>query len=204
MKRFTTALVAGLVSSLISVSAMAAEPTPPDTLARETATALINELKANQDKFKDNPADLYEVVDRIVLPHFDFDYVSKLVLARYWSKATPEQRERFRSAFRSQLVGFYGDALLDYSDEEVRWADADVPADATDVTVRSEIVPAGGQPVPISYAMHKVEDTWKVYDVVVEGVSLVTNYRGQFAAEIRRNGLESLLKRLESEQSVLG
>lgn len=200
MKRFTAALVA----CLFSASVIAADPTPPDTLARETATALLNELKANQDKFKQNPAELYEVVDRIVLPHFDFDYVSKLVLARYWSKANEEQRERFRKAFRSQLVGFYGDALLDYSNEEVRWMDANVPADATDVTIRSEIVPAGSQPVPISYAMHKTDGAWKVYDVTVEGVSLVTNYRGQFAAEIRRNGLESLIKRLESEQSALG
>ncbi len=143
------------------------------------------------------------MVDRIVLPHFDFDYVSKLVLARYWRKATPEQRTRFQQAFRSQLVGFYGDALLDYSNEKVRWEDADVPAEATDVTIKSEIVPSGSDPIPISYAMHMTDGTWKVYDVTVDGISLVTNYRGQFAAEIRRSGLDALIQRLESESTAL-
>ena len=125
MKSLWTAVAATLLTVSI---ATAADVTPPDVLAKNTANTLLEELKANQEQFKQNPDQLYEVVDRIVLPHFDFDYVSKLVLARYLRKATPEQRTRFQQAFRSQLVGFYGDALLDYSNEKVRWEDADVPA----------------------------------------------------------------------------
>ena len=115
MKSLWTAVAATLLTVSI---ATAADVTPPDVLAKNTANTLLEELKANQEQFKQNPDQLYEVVDRIVLPHFDFDYVSKLVLARYWRKATPEQRTRFQQAFRSQLVGFYGDALLDYSNEK--------------------------------------------------------------------------------------
>ena len=93
--------------------------------------------------------------------------------------------------------------MLDYSNEKVRWEDADVPAEATDVTIKSEIVPSGSDPIPISYAMHMTDGTWKVYDVTVDGISLVTNYRGQFAAEIRRSGLDALIQRLESESTAL-
>ena len=200
MKAIWTAAAAMLLS--VSVAQAATDVTPPDELARNTANALLEELKTNKESFKQNPEQLYAVVDRIVLPHFDFDYVSKLVLARYWRKATPEQRTRFQQAFRSQLVSFYGDALLDYSDETVRWEDAPVPEDATDVTVKSEIVPKGGDPIQISYATHLTDGQWKVYDVTVDGISLVTNYRGQFAAEIRRNGLDALIQRLESESNA--
>jgi len=200
MKAIWTAAAAMLLS--VSVAQAATDVTPPDELARNTANALLEELKTNKENFKQNPEQLYAVVDRIVLPHFDFDYVSKLVLARYWRKATPEQRTRFQQAFRSQLVSFYGDALLDYSDETVRWEDAPVPEDATDVTVKSEIVPKGGDPIQISYATHLTDGQWKVYDVTVDGISLVTNYRGQFAAEIRRNGLDALIQRLESESNA--
>ncbi|MBV60473.1 MlaC/ttg2D family ABC transporter substrate-binding protein [Abyssibacter profundi] len=200
MKAIWTAAAAMLLS--VSVAQAATNVTPPDELARNTANALLEELKTNKESFKQNPEQLYAVVDRIVLPHFDFDYVSKLVLARYWRKATPEQRTRFQQAFRSQLVSFYGDALLDYSDETVRWEDAPVPEDATDVTVKSEIVPKGGDPIQISYATHLTDGQWKVYDVTVDGISLVTNYRGQFAAEIRRNGLDALIQRLESESNA--
>lgn len=174
--------------------------TAPATLAKDTADALLAELKANRESFESNPAELYSAVERIVLPHFDFKYVSQLVLARYWSKASDEQRARFMDAFKTQLVGFYGNALLDYSNEKVVWEDADIPADAEDAMVRSQIIPEGGAPIPLTYSMRKRSSGWKVYDVTVEGVSLVTNYRGQFAAEIRRNGLDSLISRLEQEK----
>ena len=158
MRAIWTAAAAMLLS--VSVAQAATNVTPPDELARNTANALLEELKTNKESFKQNPEQLYAVVDRIVLPHFDFDYVSKLVLARDWRKATPEQRTRFQQAFRSQLVSFYGDALLDYSDETVRWEDAPVPEDATDVTVKSEIVPKGGDPNQISYATHLTDGQW--------------------------------------------
>lgn len=172
----------------------------PDVLARETADALLAELKANRESFEQDPAKLYTAVERIVLPHFDFKYVSQLVLARYWSKASDAQRSRFMEAFKTQLVGFYGNALLDYSNERVEWESAEIPADAEDAMVRSQIIPSGGAPIPLTYAMRKKPDGWKVYDVTVEGVSLVSNYRGQFAAEIRKNGLDSLITRLEQEK----
>lgn len=172
----------------------------PDVLARETADALLAELKANRESFENDPAKLYAAVERIVLPHFDFKYVSQLVLARYWSKASDDQRARFMDAFKTQLVGFYGNALLDYSNEKVEWESADIPADAEEAMVRSRIIPSGGSPIPLTYSMRKKSDGWKVYDVTVEGVSLVTNYRGQFAAEIRRNGLDALIARLEKEK----
>lgn len=178
----------------------ATSQTPPDVLARETANALLAELKANKSAFEEDPAKLYEAVERIVLPHFDFKYVSQLVLARYWGKASDEQRKRFMEAFKSQLVGFYGNALLDYSNEKVLWEPAEVPPGAEDTMVRSQIVPSGGSPIPLTYAMRKKPEGWKVYDVTVEGVSLVTNYRGQFAAEIRRNGLDALIARLEQDK----
>lgn len=172
----------------------------PDVLAKDTADALLAELKANRESFEQDSAKLYAAVEQIVLPHFDFKYVSQLVLARYWRKASDEQRSRFMEAFKSQLVGFYGNALLDYSNEKVEWEPAEVPADAEDAMVYSKIIPSGGAPIPLTYSMRKKSDGWKVYDVTVEGVSLVNNYRGQFAAEIRRNGLDALITRLEQEQ----
>ena len=181
-------------------SDVAAANKAPDVLAKDTADALLAELKANRESFESDPAKLYAAVEQIVLPHFDFKYVSQLVLAREWRKASDEQRSRFMDAFKTQLVGFYGNALLDYSNEKVVWEAADIPAGSEDAMVYSQIIPAGGSPIPLTYSMRKKSDGWKVYDVTVEGVSLVNNYRGQFAAEIRRNGLDALITRLEKEK----
>ena len=139
---------------------------------------------------------MYELVAEIVLPYFDFRRMSQWVLGRNWRTATAQQRERFVEQFRLLLVRTYGRALSEYADEKVIYLPFDAGSEADRVTVRTEIEQPGGAPIPISYSMYLSDDGWKVYDVAISGVSLVTNYRSSFGSIIRKDGMDSLIEQL--------
>jgi phospholipid transport system substrate-binding protein len=181
--------------SLGSGLCVAANELSPQELVRDTSSRMLSALRDEQDVIASNPGRLYELVSDIVLPYFDFRVMSKWVLGKNWRKATPEQRERFVDAFRALLVRTYGTALSEYADEKIVYLPHTLDNKARTVTVQTEIK-QGGSSIPISYSMYNSRDGWKVYDVVISGVSLVTNYRSTFGNIIRAKGMDNLIEQL--------
>jgi phospholipid transport system substrate-binding protein len=173
-------------------------------VVQDTSAQMVEALRKNRVALDRDPGRLYELVNQIVLPNFDFELMSRWVLGRAWQQATPEQRRRFTEEFRTLLVRTYAKALLEYADEEIQVLPQSAMADGKEITIRTEVKPKTGQPIPIHYSMHLGNDAWKVYDVTVEGVSLVTNYRGAFASQIRSNGLDAVIADLRQRNSGSG
>lgn len=180
--------------SLLSGQALAIKP--PQDLVAETTDKITSALRTEQDKIKANPNRLYEIVEEIVLPHFDFGRMSSWVLGKYWRKANDKEREQFTEEFRVLLVRTYAKALNDNYDKKINMMPVRISSDGKDATVQTEVQQDAGFPIPIDYKMYIKGDAWKVYDVSVDGISLVANYRTSFAQEIRQDGLPKLIARL--------
>jgi phospholipid transport system substrate-binding protein len=180
---------------LLSVLGVAHAEVAPEELVRKTADEILAEIKAHRDVYANDYAKLYKMADEKVLLHFDFRRMSQWVLGRFWREATPEQRERFTSEFRDLLVGTYSQALLNYKDQKIIYLPVQRKPNDTEVMVKTEVKQTGGQPnIPIQYSFYKnKEGAWKVYDITIEGVSLVTNYRSVYATKIREKGLDALI-----------
>ena len=180
---------------LLSVLGVARAEVAPEELVRKTADEILAEIKAHRDVYAKDYAKLYKMADEKVLLHFDFRRMSQWVLGRFWKEATPEQRERFTSEFRDLLVGTYSQALLNYNDQKIVYLPVQRKPDDTEVTVKTEVKQIGGQPnIPIHYSFYKNKDgAWKVYDITIDGVSLVTNYRSVYATKIREKGMDALI-----------
>lgn len=190
MKRALVAL-SGL---LLVVGVAVANVAPPDQVAREASDKIIKLIKANRDTYARDHKKLYEMVDREILPYFDFRAMSRAVLGRHWREASEEQRERFTKEFRDLLVRTYATALLKYTNEEIKFLPFRAPAaDEKTALVKTEVVQPGGPSIPIHYSFYRTDQGWKVYDVAIEGVSLVTNYRGTYAEKVRTQGLDALI-----------
>ena len=175
--------------------------TPPQDVVQDTSTRMLDALRKNRAMIDREPGRLYDLVDQIVLPNFDFELMSHWVLGRAWQQATPEQRRQFTEEFRVLLVRTYAKALLEYSNEAIRVLPQSGAADGDEVTIKTEVRPKTGQPVQINYSMHLGNDAWKVYDVTVDGVSLVTNYRGTFAGQIRDSGMDAVIADLRQRNA---
>ncbi len=174
-------------------------------LVIDTSTRVLERLRQDQENLKANPELIYPLVEDLVLPHFDFERMSIWVLGKNWRKADSEQQKQFIDAFRTLLVRTYAKALLEYTDQEVRYLPFHSEEDAKRVTVRTEIAQPAGVNIPLNYSMFlNREGKWKVYDISVDGVSLVTNYRTSFASEIRKGGIAKLLERLAEMNAAKG
>ncbi len=180
---------------LLSVQGVARAEVPPEDLVRKTADDILIEIKAHRDIYANDYTRLYKMADDKVLPHFDFQRMSQWVLGRFWRQATPEQRDRFIREFRDLLVGTYSQVLLSYTDQKIIYLPVQRRPDDTEVTVKTEVKQNGGQPdIPIHFSLYKNKDNaWKVYDITIEGVSLVTNYRSVYATKIREKGMDALI-----------
>ncbi len=196
----TATVVVFLLSSPALQAAMEAQE-----LVIETSTRLLERLRQDQEKLQTNPELIYPLVEDLVLPHFDFERMSIWVLGKNWRKADRQQQQQFIDAFRTLLVRTYAKALLEYTDQELKYLPFHAEEGAKRVTVRTEITQPGGMNIPIYYSMFlNREGQWKVYDISVDGVSLVTNYRTSFTSEIRQGGIDKLLKRLAEMNSAKG
>jgi phospholipid transport system substrate-binding protein len=196
-----------VLEAMLLVLALCCAPLPggasdltPLELVRDTSSRMLAALKNEREAIKQDSSRLYDLVSTIVLPYFDFERMSQWVLGKNWRTATPEQRARFVEQFRNLLVRTYGKALSDYADEKIIYLPFAGDLNAPTVTVRTEIEQAGST-IPISYSMYKSHDGWKVYDVAISGVSLVTNYRSTFGNIIRDEGMDSLIQRLAEKNS---
>lgn len=175
----------------------------PLALVKQTSVKMLDAIKQNRAAIDKDKNRLFDLVDKIVLPHFDFEKMSKLVLGKYWRRASDEQRREFTSAFRFLLVRTYATAMLEYTDQQITYKPLRAAPDASEVVVETEVDQQGGFPIPIDYKMFKNDQgQWKVYEVVIDGVGLVINYRSSFATEIRgKGGIDGLIKKLKQKNT---
>jgi phospholipid transport system substrate-binding protein len=199
MVRFLTAmLLAGLVGPA------AADTQAPDELVRSVATEVLGIVKNDQDIQAGDAKKVIVLVEEKVLPHFDFTHMTALAMGRNWRKASPEQKKQLTVEFRTLLVRTYSTALTKYRDQTIDYKRLRAQPGDTDVTVRSSIQQSGAEPVTIDYSMEKTPAGWKVYDVTVAGISLVTTYRDAFAQEVHNVGVDGLIKKLADKNQQLG
>ena len=191
-------------AALAAVSTASATPVPPDEVVKTTTERLQKEIGAREKEFKADQTRLYAFVDEVIVPKFDTKYIAQLILARHWKAASADQRTRFQAAFKDMLVHSYANALVEYhSSVKAEWQPLRMAPDATDVTVNSRLVRGNGKPpLPIGFAMRLKDGEWKVYDIVIENLSLVTSFRSQINSEIKRTSLDALIQRLESGQKL--
>jgi phospholipid transport system substrate-binding protein len=187
----------------VNAPAAPATDTPPDVLARSTTQEVLAILKQDKALQDGDLNKVYQLVEAKILPNFDFNRMTQLALGRHWPSATAKQKQSLVTQFRNLLVRTYSSSLTQFSDQTVEFKPLTLKPDDTDVTVRSEIRQPGGQPIPINYSFYKTAFGWKVYDVTIDGVSLVTNYRASFANTIRQQGIDGLIKAL-ADQSARG
>lgn len=186
-----------LVGVAISLTSLANVVVAPDELIRETTQLVLAEIKNEKSELKQDSDKLFAFVDKTVLPHFDFERMSKWVLGKYWRKFSDEQQVRFVAEFRYLLVKTYGLALLEYNDQQVTVQPASIDAEGGTSSVKTEIIQSGAPPVAIDYRLYQDgNQAWKVYDITIEGISLVANYRSSFSSLVRNNGPEGLLQYL--------
>lgn len=169
-----------------------------------TADAVLERLNAEREAIDADPGRIYGLVNEVVIPHFDFISMSKWVLGkRSWRGASESQRQQFIGEFRTLLVRTYAKALLVYSDEAIEYLPTVENPNSNLVVVKTKINQAGSKAVPIDYRMHVSGGEWKVVDIVVDGVSLVSTYRGSFASQIKKSGLDSLISKLSQRNATM-
>lgn len=189
--------------AVFSSIAQAADQQMPHELVESTTEQMLSALKKDKALISQQPAHVYELANKIVLPHFDFNYMSALALGKHWRRATDEQKQRFPQEFRSLLLRTYATALNEFTNEKVAYLPMRGDMSKGDVTVNTEIRRQAGPAIPVSYGLHKKGSEWKVYDIKIEGISLVANYRSSFSHEIRRGGIDNLINKLAKKNAKI-
>lgn len=182
---------------LVTSTSRADEVVEPQALVQNSTEKMLKALKDNEQKLADDPDTIFGLVKDILMPNFDFEKMAKLALGKNWRGATSAQRDRFISEFRLLLVRTYSTAMLEYTNQEIRFTPFQGNLAKKKVSVGMEIIQPGGPSIPMSLSMYlNAENGWKVYDVKIDGISLVTNYRSTFATEIRNGGMDKLIENL--------
>lgn len=192
-------LALGLYGGTVSAEETLA---PPQKVIQSTANQL--QVSLQKPEYKADFKKATTLVDQIINPHIDFERVSVLVLGQHWRTATPEQKTKFKKEFRMLLVRTYTTAFTEYSDWKIRYLPLETDgSDKKRTTVKTEILQSGGQPVAVNYRMINSGADWKVFDVLIEGISLLQNYRTSFASEIEQTGsLDKLIAHLEQRNAT--
>jgi phospholipid transport system substrate-binding protein len=171
-------------------------------LVERTAEDMLRTLESRRAEIDANPQLIYRLVGSKLAPHFDFDMITRSAVGKDWNKASPAQRMELVNAFREVLVRTYAKALLKYSGQEIVYQSSKPGTRSGTVVVPTQVRAPGAPTIPIDYRMHKLGGSWKVYDVVIDNVSLISNYRGQFRATIGREGIDGLISELRSKNST--
>lgn len=194
MKTFAT-----LALLLLSFTVQADNRTP-DQIVTETAETLAKDIEGKQAWLAANPAELYKLVDEVFLPVFDTDYAGRLVLGKHWRAATPEQRKKFIDTFYDFLLRSYARHVLRFERDKVRILPASSAApDPKNTVVKSIMQLDDGTTLPVNYSLHQTKDGWRAFDVRIEGISYIQNYRNQFNAEISAKGIDAVIARLQAD-----
>jgi phospholipid transport system substrate-binding protein len=197
-----TSAAASQAPTAAPAAATPASTVGPQELMESVANSLLGELEANREALRNDPAALRDVVDRHLLPHFDTDYAGQLVLGKHWRQATPAQRKRFVDAFYQSLMRNYGEALLDFTADRMKILPFRGDPNATSATVRTEVRRDNGTLVPVNYSLRKTPSGWKAWDVTIEGISYVRNYRNDIGAEVAQKGIDAVIQRLEAQNAA--
>jgi len=188
-----------LLFALLVPLAQAQQPAP-DVLVKSITEEVVAILKKDQDIQAGDPKKVADLIDTKVVPHFNFIRMTRLAMARNWRLASPEQQKELAGEFKTLLVRTYSTALSNYREQQIDYKPLRAKPEDTEVTVKSDVKQSGSsQPVSIDYEMEKTPNGWKVYDVKVGGVSLVTTYRDTFASEVKERGVDGLIKSLAAK-----
>ena len=192
-----------LLGSFLLTTSVWAQEDSPDALIKKVTDDVLTIVRQDKDIQSGNTKKAIELVEAKVLPNFNFQHMTALAMGKDWSKASPEQKKNLSEEFKTLLVRTYSNALTGYKDQVVRYKPTKVPGGDTEVVVKTEVVQSGSKPIALDYSMEKQSDGWKVYDVVVAGVSLVTTYRDTFNQEVRANGVDGLIKMISDKNKQL-
>ena len=176
----------------------------PDEVVKETAEGVISHIESSRSILEANPEKIYDMVNELVIPRFDFISMSKWVLGKHWKTASETQRLKFIAQFKVLLIRTYARALLEYSGQNIKYYPIEQNPQSNLAVVKTELTSSSNTKLPILYRMHQKNEEWKVIDIAVDGVSLVTTYRGSFATQIKKNGFDSLLNELSKKNEILG
>lgn len=185
-----------ILSLLLFINGAHADGIAPDTVVKNTANEVLETLKSDKDMANGSANKLGKLVEEKIATKFDFDRMSRLVLGPKWNEASKEQQDRFVGEFRSLLIRTYSSALSKYRNQSIEYKPLRGDANARDVKVMTKIIQPGGPAIALDYSLGKTDDAWKVYDVSIDGLSLVSTYRGQFAEAIKQSGIDGLTQRL--------
>jgi len=189
----------GFALTVLLAPAAQAQEIAPDVLVKTITQDVIAIIKQDKDIQAGDPAKIAELIETKILLHFNFARMTQIAMGRNWRVASPEQQKELTSEFRTLLVRTYSTALTNYRNQVIEFKPLRAKPEDTDVTVKSEAKQPGAQAVTIDYEMEKTPGGWKVYDVKVAGVSLVTTYRETFAGEVREHGVDGLIKSLTAK-----
>ncbi len=183
------------IAACVPLIAAAADEAP-DALVKRVTDEVLAIIKSDKDLQTGNIQKVVELAEQKVLPHFDFTRMTRLAVGRNWQQATDPQKESLTKEFRTMLVRTYYTSLSAYRNQTIEVKPLKMAAGDKEVTVRTQVIQQGGPPIPIDYAMEKADSGWKVYDVVIDGASLVTTYRSSFNDQIAKGGIDGLIKTL--------
>lgn len=205
-------LVFTCILLFIANSQASANIQAPDEMLKDATIKMLHSINASREEIRKSPDKLNALVEDIILPHLDFITASKMVMGKYWRTAEKEQKLNFIRQFRLLLLRFYSSALSEYlsgrdknlQDDLITYFPITLNAGETSITVRAEVKPDdGGQPIPIHYRLHLTSKGWKIYDVSVEGVSMITTYKNNFATEFKTKGIDGLIASIEEKNKEM-
>jgi len=196
-----TKVLAFMAAFFLSGSALAQQDLAPDQLVQKITNDVLAAIKSDKDLAAGDKEKALKLAEEKVLPYIDFQHATRLAVGRAWNQATPEQKQKLTSEFRSMLVRTYSNGIGAYQGQTLKVLPARGKPDPEDTTVRTQFQRPGGQPLPIDFAMRKTDQGWKVYDITVEGVSLVLTYRSEFDAVVKQEGIDGLIKRLAQKNT---
>jgi len=199
-----------IIALLINGNSHANAPAPDKMLKSATKT-MLRSINENRAEIKQSPDKLTSLVEKIILPHLDFIAASKLVMGKYWRRAEKEQKIKFIRQFRTLLLRFYSSALAEYlsindkilDENLIHYFPIEIAEGETSLTVRAELKPDSGKNVPIYYRVHLTKKGWKIYDVSVEGISMITTYKNNFATQFKNEGIDALIASLKEKNKEM-
>jgi phospholipid transport system substrate-binding protein len=197
MNIFKVLLILLVITTIASIPGMAkAEIVPPDQMVKSVSNEVLEIIKNDKDIQNGDMKKMTTLAEEKVLPHFDFERMSRSALGRPWRDATPAQQDAFVQEFRMLTTRTYSSALSKYRDQTIEYMPFTSQPNDSEVKVKTRILQPGGQAIPVEYLLEKQSDQWKVYDVVIDGLSLSAAHRSEFAAEVHQNGLDALIHKL--------
>ena len=179
-------------------AAATTDASDPTALVQATAQGMLGDLDKNREEYRRDPKKIAGLVDKYLMPHFDAETSARVVLGQFWRTATPDQRQRFINAFYHSLLSNYGDALAEFTADRLKIYPTRLEPGVTSATVRTDVRRRNGDLVSVNYSLRLTPQGWKAWDVVIDGISYVKSYREDFGAQIESQGLETVIKRLES------